>query len=226
MTQATNDTSAPKGEPWVWFTSLGLIVGLTMVAGLLALVLYNGFSVFWAPPVPTVKLSDGTVLMGQMAQHRVRPDSPASQPKYERQYQVGLRELNGTSYVWADEAKIVQEDFPAHTMGLERMENGPAFVTPIAFVDSKGQRVLFKKDSLEDLTNEVEHAAEIREELNTIQRQKIGAVNAKMEASRIDLRRAEDRGEPTAEIKIQIAAWKSSLINCVNRRKRLRPKTL
>ena len=205
MTQATNDTSAPKGEPWVWFTSLGLIVGLTMVAGLLALVLYNGFSVFWAPPVPTVKLSDGTVLMGQMAQHRVRPDSPASQPKYERQYQVGLRELNGTSYVWADEAKIVQEDFPAHTMGLERMENGPAFVTPIAFVDSKGQRVLFKKDSLEDLTNEVEHAAEIREELNTIQRQKIGAVNAKMEASRIDLRRAEDRGEPTAAIKTQIA---------------------
>ncbi len=206
MTQATNDTSAPKGEPWVWFTSLGLIVGLTMVAGLLALVLYNGFSVFWAPPVPTVKLSDGTVLMGQMAQHRVRPDSPASQPKYERQYQVGLRELNGTSYVWADEAKIVQENFPPQTMGLERMENGPAFVTPIAFVDSKGQRVLFKKESFEGLTSEVEYAAEIREELNAIQRQKIGAVNAKMEASRIDLRRAEDRGEPTAAIKTQIAA--------------------
>ncbi len=206
MTQVTNDTSAPKGEPWVWFTSLGLIVGLTMVAGLLALVLYNGFSVFWAPPVPTVKLSDGTVLMGQMAQHRVRPDSPASQPKYERQYQVGLRELNGTSYVWADEAKIVQENFPPQTMGLERMENGPAFVTPIAFVDSKGQRVLFKKESFEGLTSEVEYAAEIREELNAIQRQKIGAVNAKMEASRIDLRRAEDRSEPTAAIKTQIAA--------------------
>lgn len=206
MTQATNDTSAPKGEPWVWFTSLGLIIGLTMVAGLLALVLYNGFSVFWAPAVPTVKLSDGTVMMGEMAQRRVRPDSPASQPKYERQYKVGLREFNGASYVWAEEAKIVQEDFPPQTMGLERMENGPAFVTPVAFVDANGKKILFKKDVFADLSKEVERAADIREELNTLQRSKIGAVNAKMEASLIALRRAEDRSEPTAEIKAKLAA--------------------
>jgi len=206
MTQPTPDNSTPKGEPWVWFTSLGLIVGLTMVAGLLGLVLINGFSVFWAPAVPTVKLSDGTVMMGQLAQRRVRPDSPASHPKYERQYQVGLRELNGASYVWVEEAKIVQEDFSPSTLGLERMENGPAFVAPVAFVNAAGSRVPLTKATFDDLLNEVEYASEIRNELNTIQRSKIGAVNAKMESSRIDLRRAEDRGEPTADIKAKLAA--------------------
>ncbi len=206
MTQPAYDNSAPKGEPWVWFTSLGLIIGLTMVAGLLGLVLVNGFSVFWAPAVPTVKLSDGTVMMGQLAQRRVRPDSPASNPKYERQYQVGLRELNGASYVWVEEAKIAQEDFSSATMGLERMENGPAFVTPVAFVNASGSKVPLTKATFNDLLNEVERASEIRSELNTIQRSKIGAVNAKMESTRIDLRRAEDRGEPTADIKAQLAA--------------------
>jgi phosphate transport system permease protein len=206
MSQPTHDNTAPKGEPWVWFTSLGLIIGLTMVMGLLGLVLYNGFSVFWAPAVPTIKLSDGTVMMGQLAQRRVRPDSLASSPMYERQYQVGLRELNGASYVWTDEAKIVQEDFVATTMGLERMENGPAFVTPVALVDAAGRRVTLNKATFNDLLNEIERAAGIRSELNEIQRSKIGAVNAKMESTRIDLRRAEDRGEPTAEIKARLAA--------------------
>lgn len=205
MTPSHQDQSAPKGEPWVWFTSLGLIVGLTMVLGLLGLVLYNGFSVFWAPAVPTVKLTDGTVLMGQMAQRRVRPDSPASLPNYERQYQVGLRELNGASYVWVDEKKIAQEDFPLETIGLERMENGPAFVTPVAWVDAAGKRFVFSKANFPDLLSQVDYATEIREELNEIQRSKIGEVNAKMESTRIDWSRAEDRGQPTEAIQAELA---------------------
>ena len=206
MTPSTNDSIAPKGEPWVWFTSLGLIVGLTMVVGLLALVLLNGFSVFWAPSVPTIKLNDGSVMMGQMAQRRVRPDAPASQPKYERQYQVGLRELNGASYVWVDELKIVQENYSALTLGLERMENGPAFVTPVAFIDARGKKISFSKETYEAFLSEVEDASEIRDELNLIQREKIGAVNAKMEAARIELRRAEDHREPTTEINACLAS--------------------
>ena len=68
MASSPSDNSTPKGEPWVWFTSLGLIIGLSMVAGLLGLVLINGFSVFWAPQVPTVKLKDGTEIVGQFVQ--------------------------------------------------------------------------------------------------------------------------------------------------------------
>ncbi len=206
MANSPSDSATPKGEPWVWFTSLGLIVGLTMVVGLLGLVMVNGFAVFWAPEVPTVKLVDGTTHIGQLAQRRIRPGSPASDPRYERQYQVGLREVNGGSYVWVDEKKISQESIEPAVLGLERMENGPAFVVPVALVDSQGIRIPAGEGKFfPALEAEVRHAGEIREQLNDINRGQIGEVNAEMESLRIAQRRAEDRREPTQAIVERLA---------------------
>ena len=172
-----------------------------MVVGLLGLVMVNGFSVFWAPEVPTIKLADGTTYIGQLAQRRIRPGSPASDPRYERQYQVGLREVNGGSYVWVDEKKITQESVDAAVLGLERMENGPAFVVPVALIDAKGVRLEASAVSFfPALEAEVSHAGEIREQLTDINRRQIGEVNAEMEDLRIAQRRAEDRREPTQAI--------------------------
>jgi len=165
------------------------------------LVLVNGVSVFWAPPVATVKLADGTTLVGQLAQRRIRPGSPVSDPRFERQYQVGLREVNGASYVWVDEKKVVQESLEPALLGLERLENGPAFVLPVALVDAKGQRTLAAAPAFtEALQSEVARAREVRENLADINRRQVGEVNAEMESLRIAQRRAEDRREPTQAI--------------------------
>ncbi len=197
MASPSSDNSTPRGEPWVWFTSVGLLIGLSMVAGLLGLVLINGFSVFWAPQVPTVKFKDGSEIVGQFVQRRVRPNSPASDPQYERQYQIGLRELNSTSYVWVDELNITEEKIVPETLGLERMENGPAFITPKTIVDAAGKPHAMDATAFAMIRAEVEHASEIRERVLDINQNKIGLVNAEMEETRISLRRAEDRQEPT-----------------------------
>ena len=206
MASSTSDNATPKGEPWVWFTSVGLLIGLSMVAGLLVLVLVNGFSVFWAPQVPTVKLKDGTEIVGQFVQRRIRPNSPASDPQYERQYQIGLRELNNTSYVWVDELNITDEKFTTETLGLERMENGPAFITPKTIVDSAGKQHAVDANAFTIINVEVEKATEIRERVLDINQNKIGLVNAEMEETRISLRRAEDRQEPTVELTDKLKA--------------------
>jgi phosphate transport system permease protein len=206
MASSTSDNATPKGEPWVWFTSVGLLIGLSMVAGLLVLVLVNGFSVFWAPQVPTVKLKDGTEIVGQFVQRRIRPNSPASDPQYERQYQIGLRELNNTSYVWVDELNITDEKFTTETLGLERMENGPAFITPTTIVDSAGKQHAIDANAFTIINVEVEKATEIRERVLDINQNKIGLVNAEMEETRISLRRAEDRQEPTVELTDKLKA--------------------
>jgi phosphate transport system permease protein len=191
---ATNsDSSTPRGESWVWFTGLGLIIGLAMVVGLLSLVIVNGITVFWAPPVPVVKMADGQGIIGQLAQRRIRPGTPASDPRYERQYQVGLRELNGNSYLWVDEAKIKAEEFPADVLGLERVENGPAFVRPITLKQSDGKVLSITDAEFEtSLQSEVAAARQIREKLVEINRHQVGEVNADMESARIGLRRAVD----------------------------------
>jgi len=206
MASSTSDNATPKGEPWVWFTSVGLLIGLSMVAGLLVLVLVNGFSVFWAPQVPTVKLKDGTEIVGQFVQRRIRPNSPASDPQYERQYQIGLRELNNTSYVWVDELNITDEKFTTETLGLERMENGPAFISPKTIVDSAGKQHAIDANAFTIINVEVEKATEIRERVLDINQNKIGLVNAEMEETRISLRRAEDRQEPTVELTDKLKA--------------------
>ena len=190
---ASSDSSTPRGEAWVWFSGLGLIIGLGMVIGLLTLVLMNGATVFWAPPVPVAQVDDGRVLIGQLAQRRVRAGSPADHPVYERQYQVGLRELNGNSYLWVDEAKIKGEIFPADVLGLERVENGPAFVRPQSLRKSDGKTILAADPAFEAAFQaEVAAAAAVREKLIEITRHRIGDVNAAMDKARVALRRAED----------------------------------
>jgi phosphate transport system permease protein len=189
----SSDSSTPRGEAWVWFSGLGLIIGLGMVIGLLALVLMNGATVFWAPPVPVAQVDDGRVLIGQLAQRRIRAGSPADQPRYERQYQVGLRELNGNSYLWIDEAKIKSESFPADVLGLERVENGPAFVRPQSLRKSDGLVIAVADPAFETaFQKEVAAAATVREKLIEITRHRIGDVNASMDKAKVALRRAED----------------------------------
>ena len=188
-----SDSSTPRGEAWVWFSGLGLIVGLGMVIGLLSLVFLNGATVFWAPPVPLAQLEDGRALIGQLAQRRIRAGSPADQPKYERQYQVGLRELNGNSYLWVDESRIKAETFPADILGLERVENGPAFVRPQSLRRSDGKVVAIAEPAFEEAFQaEVAAASAVREKLVEITRHRIGEVNAAMDRARVALRRAED----------------------------------
>jgi phosphate transport system permease protein len=188
-----SDSSTPRGEAWVWFSGLGLIVGLGMVIGLLSLVFLNGATVFWAPPVPMAELDDGRALIGQLAQRRIRAGSPVDQPKYERQYQVGLRELNGNSYLWVDEARIKAETFPADILGLERVENGPAFVRPQSLRRSDGKVVAIAEPAFEAAFQaEVAAASAVREKLVEITRHRIGEVNAAMDRARVALRRAED----------------------------------
>lgn len=189
----SSDSSTPRGEAWVWFSGLGLIVGLGMVIGLLALVLMNGATVFWAPPVPVAQVDDGRVLIGQLAQRRVRAGSPADQPRYERQYQVGLRELNGNSYLWIDESKLKSETFPADVMGLERVENGPAFVRPQTLRKSDGVVIPVADPAFEKAFQaEVDAASAVRAKLVEITRHRIGDVNAAMDKAKVALRRAED----------------------------------
>ena len=193
MVAPSSDSSTPRGEAFVWFTGLGLIIGLGMVIGLLSLVIVNGITVFWAPQVPVAQVDDGRTLIGQLAQRRVRAGSPADNPRYELQYQVGLRELNGNSYLWVDEAKIKSESFPADVLGLERVENGPAFVRPQTLRKSDGKVIAATDAAFEDAFQaEVAAAAVVREKLIEITRHRIGDVNGEMDKARVALRRAED----------------------------------
>jgi ABC-type phosphate transport system auxiliary subunit len=124
-------------------------------------------------------------IISQSVQRRVRPNSTSSDPRFEHQYQIGLRELNSTSYIWVDEINIVEEKFDNKILGFERMENGPAFIIPKVIIDSSGKKIVADENSLAVIQSEVDHATEIREKVLDINQNKIGRVNAEWEATRI-----------------------------------------
>ena len=206
-----SNTSAPSGEAFVWFTGVGLLFGLGMVVMLVGVIVTQGLAVFGSPEVVRVELKDGRVLLGPLAQNRLKPGTPPAEGKMERQYQVGLREVNGQSYQWIDESIIKSESTPPSVMALERMENGAAFVLPQELKMTNGQKIA-ASDPLfvQTLQREVSAAAELREKIISIERGQIGAVNSDMQSAKIALRKAEDRKGDVATAKAELDALEKS----------------
>jgi ABC-type phosphate transport system auxiliary subunit len=46
------------GEPYVWFTGMGLTIGLLMVISLLSLIVMHGFQAFWPQRVAQIVLKN------------------------------------------------------------------------------------------------------------------------------------------------------------------------
>lgn len=205
------NTSAPSGEAFVWFTGVGLLFGLGMVVMLVGVIVTQGLAVFGSPEVVRVELKDGRVLLGPLAQNRLKPGTPPAEGKMERQYQVGLREVNGQSYQWVDESIIKSESTPPSVMALERMENGAAFVLPQELKMSNGQKIT-ATDPLfvQTLQREVSAAAELREKIISIERAQIGEVNSDMQSAKIALRKAEDRKGDVVAAKAELDALEKS----------------
>src|ERR1700677_3801429 len=61
---------AAQGEPMLWLAGGALAIAVTMIAGLLALILYQGLLTFWPQPVVQVETDDGTIYLGEIADHR------------------------------------------------------------------------------------------------------------------------------------------------------------
>jgi phosphate transport system permease protein len=55
-----------RGEPMVWLTGAGLVVGLLMVVSLVGYVFYQGLVTFWPKPVVEITTLDGQVSLGEV----------------------------------------------------------------------------------------------------------------------------------------------------------------
>lgn len=201
------DAKPPAGEAFVWFTGVGLLCGLAMVALLVGVIVTQGLQAFGTPAVARTELADGRVLLGPLAQTRLKPGTPAVEERLERQYQVGLREVNGQSYVWVDESLVRGESFPPDALALERLENGAAFLLPQGLRRKDGTLVPAKSETfLPALAAAVEASAAIRARVESIERGRIGDVNAAMQDAKIALRKAEDRRGDVAAARARVDA--------------------
>jgi ABC-type phosphate transport system auxiliary subunit len=114
------DTAQPLrqsvGEPYVWFTGMGLALGLLMVIYLLGLIVANGFTAFWPKGIAVLHLREtsaariqqskavaGEIVKQRQKLVRTLPSEPeeASQSRSQAEWQLflGNKDVYGVSFL-------------------------------------------------------------------------------------------------------------------------------
>src|SRR5262245_37379441 len=116
----------PSGEALVWMTSVGLTVGLLMVAGLLTLIVYQGAQSFWPRRMVEIRIKgespfkfrDGKIIAGEIVKqnkkiiHEVAQRRAAAREHRDlEQWQlyIGNKDLFGANFVYIDHESVAEQ---------------------------------------------------------------------------------------------------------------------
>ena len=184
------------GEPYVWFTSMGLTVGLVMVVYLLVLILTNGVKVFWPDRVAQIRLREGSTvaingppMLGGIVvekQEKVAKSLDASVSNEEWQLFMGNKDQYGLAFKFIDHKDIADVQYPTGIISIERMEYGDAIGYPKS-LEIRGQGILQANDPrfFSELEAKVQVATNRRAEIKKVEKGQIGKINHEMEELRV-----------------------------------------
>ncbi len=223
-----NGTSKPAGEKWVWLTSMGLAIGVMMVITLLALIVRNGLMVFWPKPIIDIQLAEGSkfamrgtnVIGGMIASLRTRTvqSGDANSLGFGKQKEwhlfIGNKDVYGAGFRYIDVDAATRVARPPRAINIERMEYGNAVGIPLSITLADGTTLDAEDPAfdvrLQDLVDEVNIR---RKQILHIEKIKIGRINRKLEALRIEekaLQREisdDDRITALARIETERKRW-------------------
>jgi phosphate transport system permease protein len=209
-------TLAAPGEPFVWLTSMGLSIGLLMVAGLLGIIIANGLPVFWPDRVLQVQLkpgitnpvpNGGETITGELVQKRIKripvlgPDGETLADQTEVQLYVGNKDAYGINFAFANQADIASITEPKNIYRIERLEYGIAFGYPQEIKLTDGKALSATDASFSKTLAALVADCEVRRhEIETIEKKSIGAINARLNDLRIKGKNSEAAGEEITKL--------------------------
>ncbi len=211
----------PAGESWVWFTSMGLAIGLVMILGLLGLIISNGLAVFWPKPVVQVQLVEGSqagirgsptfggehVKTQEKRVTQLDEDGKPLPPAYEYQFYVANRDAYGFSFKYIDRKEVLAITHPANAIVAERFSLGTAIFLPRELRPFESAAI--PGDSPEfipTLERLVQAGNERRREIRQIERHQIGAINRELSRLHLQRRALEHGPNPPADAPARLAA--------------------
>ncbi len=212
-----------RGEPFLWGMGGTLVVGVLMVVGFLALIVWNGMMTFYPKAVEVVALHDGTVVAGEpFRRQRYKPtpevvnslDARAQAMIQENEgfvnrvlYRTGNFDLYNEDFKWVSDYQIAETATPKDIYYIERTEWGP-FVGFIQDIHLRDEVLAGTDITPQELNVLQKEAEQRRKEIYRIERKEIGAINHHMEQARLHLRKVElQQGPDSAAYAEALAAY-------------------
>ena len=213
-----------SGAPWIWLNASAVSVSLIMVAGLLGLIAARGLGHFWPADIAELEYrqADGQTvrMIGEIREQEDVPRErlvsagmtvPEGVETIRRvQLKVGNRDVTGLDFTWILGSDIQSERYPEALVVIERREWGN-FYGYVREVHEAGATVASGAQAWDALNVRLQRAADLFEQIRTIERGEIGAINYALEQLRLDTRRLELDGRATPEAMAAIAAQRAEL---------------
>ncbi len=193
-----------QGEPFVWSMAGGLTIGILMILAFLVLILWNGLTAFYPGPIRVLHLKNGRVVAGEPIRselYRIDPKrleqmaetarrSVMDRGGYSRRwlYKTGNFDLYNDDYRWVDDDDIERMETPDNLVMIERREWGP-FIGIIHMLKIDGKDISDPSEIERRIDDDIRLATERLEAIRSIERDRIGDINHRMEASRLALRK-------------------------------------
>jgi phosphate transport system permease protein len=199
----------PVGESFVWFTSMGLAIGLLMVVGLLALIIFNGIKVFWPDKTAAIRLKESSpsainnqpYLAGNIIKTQEKLGTRGSaNPEHELQVFIGNKDFYGIGFKFINENEIAKIRYPKELIEIERLEYGDAIGLPLNLQLQGGTTIPSSDPRFnQKLTEIVKEVRSRWSEIRKIEKSKIGEINRSMETLQIQKKKL--RSNDTASSK-------------------------
>ncbi|MEO0796671.1 MAG: phosphate ABC transporter permease PstA [Verrucomicrobiota bacterium] len=172
----------PAGEMYVWLCSMGLAAGIILVLGLLAVIVVNGFVVFWPRAVYEIKLKPGHEVAGQsvlaasiVEDNEKKIPGDDGEPANEYKLFTGNKDVYGAQFRYVDHSAIEDRTKPEEIFVAERIGSGNAIFYPVKLTLADGQTI--SADSVEFLPKLealIDDAAKVRKQAKSLDRGPIG----------------------------------------------------
>ena len=206
------------GTPWIWLNAAAVSACILLVVGLLVLIGVRGMGHFWPLEVQKVvyEQADGSelVLAGQVRESekvtamRLRESGleVAEDTEFVTRYllKTGNRDILGQDFRWILEPSIQSKSKPQSMVVFEREEWG-VFIGNLVGVREKGQ-LLPDPDVWGSFQSRLDYANGLRDEIDELEKSRIGSINYRLERLRLKKRGLEIEGKDDSESLAEIEA--------------------
>ena len=188
-----------RGESAIWLAGSGLGICLLLIGGMIGLILTRGLGFFWPLPIHEIRLTDGSVVLGEIVGREAipQPGTPEHLKHFRIQLKLGNRDLTGTDFRWITDADIASRATPPDALYVERREYGPFIGRPVSIVEGERTIAADTAAALAALPALVARAEHDREVIRGIERDELGHVNYRIEQTRLAQRRLDLEAQRT-----------------------------